>query len=55
MTCIIQEAQDGVTKEVVSLWFNGLRPIKVGKVTGNSATLSREKLDDVALICSAAK
>lgn len=44
-----------VTKEVVSLKFNGVRPIKVGRVTGRSATLSREKLDDVALICSAAK
>ena len=43
---------NAVTKEVVTLQFNGVRPIKVGKVTGRSATLKREKLDDVSLICT---
>lgn len=42
-----------VTKETVTLQFNGIRPIKVGKTVGRSATLKREKLDDVELICSA--
>lgn len=41
-----------VTKENVTLQYNGVRPIKVGTKTGRSATLKREKLDNVELICS---
>jgi len=40
------------TKEAVSLSYNGVRPIKVGKITGRSATLKQERKDDIALICS---
>ncbi len=39
------------TKENVTLAYNGIRPIKVGKISGRPATLKREKLDDVSLIC----
>ena len=52
---VVYSGKTDETQENVTLKFNGTRPIKVGKVTGRSATLSREKLDDVALICSAAK
>ena len=44
----------GVTndsKESITLQYGSIRPIKVGKIVGRSATLIREKLDNVALIC----
>lgn len=41
-----------VTKENVKLQFNGPRPIKVGSVTGRSATLTLEKQDAISLICT---
>ena len=44
-----------VTKEAVTLAFNGVRPIKIGKVTGRSATLKLEKQDGVDLICTTVK
>lgn len=43
-----------VTKESVSLAI-GVRPIKVGKLTGRGATLNLEKQDVIELICSAVK
>lgn len=43
-----------VTKEVVSLAI-GVRPLKVGKLSGRGATLSLEKQDAISLICSAVK
>lgn len=43
---------NAITKEVVTLQFNGVRPIKVGGILGRSATLKREKLDNVQLICT---
>ena len=39
------------SKETVTFEYNGLRPIKVGKISGRSATLKRERRDDVSLIC----
>lgn len=47
--------QNDVTKEVVTLAYNGVRPIKVGSIVGRSATLKQEKKDDIALICTSAK
>ena len=41
-----------VTKETVTLQYNGIRPIKVGNTVGRSATLKREKQDNVDLICT---
>lgn len=44
-----------VTKEIITLAFKGVRPIKVGKVVGRAAVLIMEKQDNVELICSAVK
>lgn len=40
------------TKELVTLQYNGIRPIKVGKTVGRSATLIQERQDNVELICT---
>jgi hypothetical protein len=43
-----------VTKEAVTLAL-GIRPLKVGKLSGRGATLTLEKQDAIQLICTAVK
>lgn len=43
---------NATTKEVVTLAFKGIRPIKVGTVVGRAATLTLEKQDAIELICT---
>jgi hypothetical protein len=47
--------KNDITKEVVTLAFGSIRPIKVGKKVGRAALLIVEKQDNVELICTNVK